>query len=187
MILEIAQLGQPVLREVASPVDTAIISTPEFQSFLDSMIETMHDGRGIGLAAPQVFKSLRVFVANIMPMPTEETDGGVEVFINPKIHEHSRETSGTWEGCLSIEGLLVHLSRPLGISVEYLDREGTTKSMVIEGYAARVFQHEYDHLDGVLTVDRAASTRDIIRATEVDAAEADRRERAKEEGEEAAQ
>ncbi|QDU64776.1 Peptide deformylase [Planctomycetes bacterium Pan216] len=178
MLLEIAQMGQPVLRAVGGEVDVETIRTPEFQAFLDSMIETMHEGHGIGLAAPQVFKSSRIFVANIMPMPTEKSDGGVEVFINPKILGFSEEASGTWEGCLSIEGILVYVTRPLGIQVEYLDRHAEQKSMVIEGYAARVFQHEFDHLDGILTLDRAEDTRDIIIATELDAAQEDRRRRA---------
>jgi peptide deformylase len=169
MILDIAQLGQPVLREVASAVDPEQIADPEFQRFIDDMIETLEHSTGIGLAAPQVFRSTRVFLAGVLPGERRGGIGGVEVFINPRIVNPSEEKSSDWEGCLSFLELLVDVPRHKSLEVHYYDRTGEPKGLALRGFPARVIQHEYDHLDGILTIDRAKSTHDIIKASEVDA------------------
>ena len=111
MGLPIAQLGQPVLRKPAQPVPVEEIPTPEFQTFLQSMAETMTEAGGVGLAAPQVFQEKRIFLARVVPPPTEEELPGIEVFINPRIVAVSEERALGWEGCLSFMELTVLVPR----------------------------------------------------------------------------
>ncbi len=168
MPLEIAQLGQPVLREVAQEVPIDRIAGADFQEFVAAMCETLAHEKGAGLAAPQVFVGLRVFLAGIHPPPAEGEMPGIEVFINPTITPIGEETISAWEGCLSFPELLVLVPRPRAVRVEYLNAKGEEIVRDLKGFPARVVQHEFDHLDGILTIDRAASTRDIIKASEID-------------------
>jgi peptide deformylase len=172
--LTIAQLGQPVLRRVAEPVPPEAVATVEFQTFLGEMARTLAAAGGVGLAAPQVFRSLRVFLACVTPVE-EGQPLELEAFINPRLTAASRDTESAWEGCLSFPELQVLVPRPCSVRVEYLDARGQPQALDLEGFPARVVQHEYDHLDGVLTLDRAASTHDIIKASELEAARAARR------------
>lgn len=169
MILTIAQLGQPVLRQAAAVVPAEEIASAEFQRFLDDLYETLRAANGAGLAAPQVFVGRRVFLAAILPPAAEEQPPAVEFFINPRLTPLSDQTGLSWEGCLSFIELLVLVPRRRRIRVDYLDRHGRPKALELEGFPARVVQHEYDHLDGVLTLDRAPSARYIIKASEIDA------------------
>jgi peptide deformylase len=173
MALTIAQLGQPVLRQVAAEIPPEEISTPAFQQLLDDMLATLTEAKGAGLAGPQVFAGKRVFLAGVFPPPAEDEPRGLEVFINPRVAALSGERSLSWEGCLSFVELLVLVPRHKRVRVEYLDRHGRAKTLDLEGFPARVVQHEYDHLEGVLTLDRAPSTRYIIKASELDAAMAE--------------
>ena len=168
MSLAIAQLGQPVLREVARPISPEMIADLQFQTFLDDMIETMRNSKGVGLAAPQVFASRRVFVASILPGERRGERAVPEVFINPVLSEMSSEMESGWEGCLSFLELSVFVPRHRSLRIDYLDRTGKAKSMQLEDFPARVVQHEYDHLAGILTIDRAATTKNIVKASEVD-------------------
>ena len=111
MPLDIAQLGQPVLRQVAAEVPIEKISDPEFQEFLGAMLETLEANKGAGLAAPQVFVGLRVFLAAIIPAEVEDDPPGVVAFINPTITPLSEEKTTAWEGCLSFPELLVRVPR----------------------------------------------------------------------------
>jgi peptide deformylase len=169
MPLTIAQLGQPVLRKVAAAVPADEIASPEFQQFLDAMHETLRAANGAGLAAPQVFAGHRVFLAAILPPPAEDQPPGVEFFINPRLTPLSDQTGLAWEGCLSFAELLVLVPRRRRVRVDYLDRHGRPKALELEGFPARVVQHEYDHLEGILTLDRAPSPRYIVKASEIDA------------------
>jgi peptide deformylase len=169
MILPIAQLGQPVLRQVAAEVPAEEIPSPAFQKFLDDMLETLRAANGAGLAGPQVFSGRRVFLAAILPPAAEDEPPGVEFFINPRLTPLSDQHSLAWEGCLSFVELLVFVPRRRRVRVDYLDRHGRPKALELEGFPARVVQHEYDHLDGVLTLDRAPSTRYIVKASEIEA------------------
>jgi peptide deformylase len=169
MNLPIAQLGQPVLRQVAAPLPEELFGTPGLREFLAAMHATLEASNGAGLAAPQVFMSRRIFLARVLPPPAEDQPGGVEVFINPTIVECYGEEAAAWEGCLSFPELLVLVSRPQRVRVAYRDAEGASKVLDLERFAARVVQHENDHLDGILTIDRAASTRDIVKASEIQA------------------
>lgn len=166
--LRIAQLGQPVLRRQAAEVPAAEIGSPEFQQFLCDMHETLETAQGAGLAAPQVFSSRRVFLAAILPGENEDDPPGVEVFINPRVVPASVESSSAWEGCLSFSELLVKVPRFRAVRVDYLNAQGERKMLNLEGFPARVIQHEYDHLEGILTIDRAVSRIDIIKASEAD-------------------
>jgi peptide deformylase len=168
MPLKIAQLGQPVLWEVAAEVPQAEILGPEFQQFLADMHATLRDASGAGLAAPQVYSSRRVFLAAILPPAAEEAPPEVEVFINPRLGRLSDDVFSAWEGCLSFPELLVYVTRFRQVRVDYLNARGEPSSLDLEGFPARVVQHEFDHLQGVLTLDRAASTRHIIKASEAD-------------------
>ncbi len=147
-ILKVAQMGHPVLRMVSRELTPEEIRTPGFQQFCSDLLETMEEYDGAGLAAPQVHVLLRVAVLEI----TEER--GTEFLINPKVTVLPGPTRKTWEGCLSVAGLRGLVERPGRIRVEALDRDGTPKALEVEGHAAVVVQHECDHLDGVLYVDK---------------------------------
>ncbi|MGL5098185.1 MAG: peptide deformylase, partial [Planctomycetia bacterium] len=167
----VAKLGQPMLRKPARPVPIEEIDRPEFQLFLDDLLETMSAEGGVGLAAPQVFDDRRVFLAAVGPEAEPDGNPSVVIFINPVLVETSSAKRSAWEGCLSFIELLVLVPRHRRIVVDFLDREARPCRIEAAGFAARVVQHEYDHLDGVLTIDRAASTRDIVKASEIDSVE----------------
>jgi len=169
MVLKIAQLGQPVLRTMAKEVPVDQIPTPAFQQFIQDMIDTLNEAEGAGLAGPQVFSSQRIFLARVLPPAEENGPRGVEVFINPRITAVSPQQAAAWEGCLSFPELLVLVERPVGVRISYLDRQGDPRTLELADFPARVVQHELDHLNGVLTVDRAVSTRHIIKASEIEA------------------
>ncbi|MCB9668736.1 MAG: peptide deformylase [Alphaproteobacteria bacterium] len=147
-ILKVAQLGHPVLRLVARPVTAQEIASEEFQRFCDDLLETMEEYDGTGLAAPQVHASLRVVVLSL------DGEREPEFFVNPIITVIGEETSSMMEGCLSVEGMRARVWRPNHIRVHALDRYGKPKAYELEGFPAVVTQHECDHLDGVLYVDR---------------------------------
>lgn len=146
-ILRVAQMGHPVLRLIAEPVDPNDITTVDFQRFLDDMLETMEEYDGAGLAAPQVYTSIRVVVLTLDEEP--------EFLINPEITVLSEGTSKSVEGCLSVEDIRGVVERPNHIRLDAYGRDGAKKSYELRGFPAVVTQHECDHLDGVLYVDRA--------------------------------
>lgn len=148
-ILRVAQMGHPILRLIAEPVDPEQIGTPEFQSFLDDMLETMDEYEGTGLAAPQVHVSLRVVVLSL------DLDREPEFLINPVIEVLTEEMDSMMEGCLSVAGMRARVWRPDKVRVNAIGRDGEPKAYELEGYPATVVQHECDHLDGVLYIDRA--------------------------------
>lgn len=148
-ILRVAQMGHPVLRMIAEPVDEEAILTPEFQRFLEDLLETMYEYEGAGLAAPQVYTSIRVAVLTLDP------ETGPEFFINPVITALTEDTARTIEGCLSVHAIRAAVDRPNHVRVDALDRYGRPKTYELKGFPAVVVQHEFDHLDGILYVDRA--------------------------------
>jgi peptide deformylase len=149
-ILKVAQVGHPVLRQRSREVTPEELASPIFQKFLDDLLETMFEYDGVGLAAPQVHIPLRAVILTL----TDER--GPEFLINPKITVlPGAEPRRTWEGCLSVEGFRALVERLDHVRVEALDRDGTEKMLEIKGYGAVVVQHECDHLDGVLYIDRA--------------------------------
>jgi peptide deformylase len=151
-ILKVARLGNPVLLRPADPVPAAELSGERIQRLIDDMIATMHDERGVGLAAPQVHESLRIFVMD--PGGEAEDGGGLRVVVNPRLTFPDGEVQELWEGCLSIPGLRGRTRRHARVAVESLDRRGRTQRFEVEGFPAAVVQHETDHLDGILFLRR---------------------------------
>ena len=158
-------MGHPVLRARAKPLDPAEIKSPRVQQLIDDMFETMQEYQGVGLAAPQVHESLRLFVAGFPPRPGEDDDEDededadvpVMALINPEITVVGDESMDDWEGCLSIPDIRGRVTRARDISVKAYDRRGRRVEMRARGFTARVIQHETDHLDGVLFFDRMES------------------------------
>ena len=147
-------MGHPVLRRRARPLEPDEISTPRIQQLIDDMFETMRDSEGIGLAGPQVYESIRLFVAGV---DDEERMMPLVVMINPEVTPVGSDVEEDWEGCLSIPDIRGRVSRATDIKVRALDRHGKPISMTADGFPARVIQHEVDHLDGVLFFDRMTS------------------------------
>jgi len=141
-------MGHPVLRLVAQPVDPKFITHPKFQDFLDDMVETMDEYDGAGLAAPQVHTSIRVALLTL------DSETGPEFLINPEITALTTETVRTVEGCLSIDGIRGAVHRPAKIRVSAFGRDGQRKAYELSGFPAVVTQHECDHLDGTLFIDK---------------------------------
>jgi len=168
MILRIAQLGQPVLRQAAVEVGAADVTLPAIRQLIRDMRETLAAAGGVGLAAPQVFSDKRIFLGAVLAPDDPDALPSIEVFINPVLTHASTETAAGWEGCLSFPELLVNVPRHRAVRMSYLDERGQPSVIDLQGFPARVVQHELDHLNGVLTVDRAASTRDIIKGSELD-------------------
>jgi peptide deformylase len=158
-ILKVARLGHPVLRTRAQPVPPNEIRSPRIQRLIDDMFETMHEYAGIGLAGPQVHESLRLFVAGFRQaeMPEvldDEDDMPLIALVNPEITRVGAGHHAGWEGCLSIPDIRGLVPRAPDIDVEAFDRNGRPIRLTARGMPARVIQHEYDHLDGVLFFDR---------------------------------
>ncbi len=151
-ILKVARMGHPVLRTKARTVDKLELKQQTMQDFIDSMVDTMFEYAGVGLAAPQVHESLRVFVA--MLDADGQGDGDAVVFVNPEITVVGDQTVENWDGCLSIPEIRGRVPRAQHIKVTALDRHGKRFGLDLEGFPARVVQHETDHLDGVLFFDR---------------------------------
>jgi peptide deformylase len=154
-ILKVARMGHPVLRERARSIDKSDLRTPLLQKLIDDMIDTMHEYNGVGLAAPQVHEGLRLFVGLLdeEPGPTSEA----RVMINPEIVPNTDGREDGWEGCLSIPDIRGMVPRFTDITVTALDRQGKKVEYRLKNFAARVAQHETDHLDGVLFFDRMKS------------------------------
>ncbi len=168
MPLDIAQLGQPILWQATREVAADEIASSAFQEFLSAMRETLVTAKGAGLAAPQVFDSRRVFLAAILPPIDPDGDPEIETFINPRLLGVSQEQAEAWEGCLSFPEIVVKVRRPLAVRVQYQDERGQACVMDLAEFPARVVQHEYDHLEGILTLDRAISSRHIVKASELE-------------------
>jgi peptide deformylase len=151
-VLEIAQIGEDVLNQVAQEVDVSnIADNEELQRLFQDMIVTMHAAQGIGLAAPQIRRSLRIIV---FFLPASRDDNGVEVpltiLVNPVIEPLCEDTNADWEGCLSVKDKRGRVARFNKIRYSGYDASGTFIERVAEGWHARLVQHEYDHLQGVL-------------------------------------
>lgn len=160
-VLHIARMGHPVLRQVATPVDPSRLNDAEFQDFIDSMLLTMHEYEGVGLAAPQVHVSERVVVFHENAGLEDDEGRPLTAVINPEIEAIGDETGSMWEGCLSVPGLRGRVSRPSHIRLRGLDRTGNEIDLELEDFDAIVTQHECDHLDGILFIDRLDDTRQL--------------------------
>jgi peptide deformylase len=162
-VREIIRMGHPTLRQVAEPFPESEIGSESFNNLVNDLKDTLKaTGNGIGLAAPQINVSYRVAIIDI---PSPETRYGTvtplpcTVYVNPVITVLDDHREGYWEGCLSVPDMKGYVERPQHIKVEYLNERGEPESVELEGFLATVFQHEFDHLDGVLYVDRLKDTR----------------------------
>jgi peptide deformylase len=153
MTYPIVIYGHPVLRKLAEDIDK---DYPGLQQLLDDMFETMYNADGLGLAAPQIGKSIRIFVIDCKALAEDDPVLGEfrKIFINAHITERSGELKLMSEGCLSIPHLREEVNREEKIRIEYYDENWEFHDEIYEGYQARVIQHEYDHLDGVMFTDR---------------------------------
>lgn len=159
--LPILRMGHPLLRERARELAREEILSQEIQRLIADMHETMRLANGLGLAAPQVGMSVRLALVEV-PENSVRYPGAAAypfgVYINPRVKVLEAQTQGYWEGCLSVPGLRGYVERARKIEVKYLDENAEPRTLVAEGFPATVFQHEFDHLDGKLFVDRLAST-----------------------------
>jgi peptide deformylase len=162
-ILKVARLGHPILRQIAEPVPPEGIGAPHVQRLVDDMIETMLEYDGAGLAAPQVHVSRQIVVFEVAHNPRYPDAEYVPltVLINPKITALTPHTEEDWEGCLSLPDLRGKVPRYTEVRVEAYDRHGKKLNYVATGFAARVAQHECDHLNGIVYVDRMTSMQSL--------------------------
>ncbi len=152
-ILKVARMGHPVLRRKCSPIAPGQISGPKIQNLIRDMFETMAEYNGVGLAAPQVHNPVRLAIAG--GEADENGDQQYRVLINPEITVLDEDDQlGMFEGCLSVPGLRGWVERPAKIRVKAYNEKGKLEEFALEGFPAIVTQHECDHLDGVLYVDR---------------------------------
>jgi peptide deformylase len=168
MILPIVAYGDPVLRKVAVAIDAEF---PDLEKLINNMKETMYNASGVGLAAPQIGKAIRLFLIDASPFAEDDDLSEEErtvlksfnrVFINPKILEEEGEEWLFNEGCLSIPEVREDVSRQPKITIEYQDENFTIHTETLEGLAARVFQHEYDHIEGILFTDKLSTLKKRI-------------------------
>lgn len=151
-VLDIVRYPHPALRRPNKEIENF---DDRLQQFAENLFSTMYaKDNGIGLAAPQVGVNLRMMVYNPLRRPHADNKEGQQVFVNPKIIARSDKQDEMYESCLSFPGIDAPISRPMWIEVEAMDLQGQPVNVRMEGLEARVFQHEYDHLDGVLLIDR---------------------------------
>ena len=162
ILRQIAQLGQPVLRGVAGKIDDP--KAPAVQALIIDMLVTVADASGVGIAAPQVFEPLSLFIVSSNPNPRYPHAPKMEptAMINPEILWMSDETEKGWDGCLSIPSLRGLVPRHRRIGIRYLTLAGKLHEEEYGDFIARVFQHEFDHIQGVLFIDRVESSHELI-------------------------
>ena len=163
---EIAQLGAPVLRKTTKKVTD--FSSKKLTEVIELMQSTLAESEGIGIAAPQIFESVSIIIIASKPN-TRYPNAPLmqpEVMINPSFKNISTETKKDWEGCLSIPSIRALVPRYQKIQISYQDIKGVIITLNLEDFVARVFQHEYDHLQGLVYLDRVENNADIISETE---------------------
>lgn len=160
--LEISQLGNPILRQVAQPIHS--VHDPSIRALIDDLLMTLVASNGVGIAAPQVGVSYRLLIVASRPNPRYPNAPLMEptVMINPHLISHSGEVVKDWEGCLSVPGIRGLIPRYRQIEIEYVTRNGELVQRELLDFVARIFQHEYDHLNGMVFLDRLESVKDII-------------------------
>ena len=163
-VRKIIKMGHPTLRRRAKSLQKKDLTKARFKNLLSDMVDTLRDYGGVGLAAPQIDERLRVVIIEIRDTNLRY---GVQklfpltVFVNPEIELIDSQTAGFWEGCLSIPGMRGYVERPQNISVSFIDELGDLRTLDLHGFPATVLQHELDHLNGVLYVDRMKDLRSL--------------------------
>jgi peptide deformylase len=156
--LKIVELGDPILFKKSAPIPDVL--HPDIQTLIDQMIETLKHANGVGLAAPQVGVSKRLYL--VWPDPVATTAADIRIVINPKLTQLPSPKVRDIEGCLSIPGMRGTVSRHQLVQLQYQDRTGETHSVTLRDFEARIVQHEHDHLDGIVYLDRISSTQDLM-------------------------
>jgi peptide deformylase len=158
----IAQLGSSVLRQAAQPIDNP--QDASVQALIDQMLEMMEQAGGVGIAAPQIEVSKQLVI--IASRPTPRYPNALKMvptpMLNPHLIAHSQETEKGWEGCLSVPGIRGLVPRYTSVTIAYLDRTGQPQEQTLNGFVARIFQHEYDHLQGIVFIDRVEQTTELM-------------------------
>lgn len=167
--LTISQWGDPILRQRARPVDQT--GAPHIQTLIENLMSTVKQANGVGIAAPQVAESLQLLIVASRPNLRYPQAPVMEptVMINPRILSHSDQQIKDWEGCLSVPNLRGQVPRYQAIEIEYRDRYGQLQKTELQDFVARIFQHEYDHLQGMIFIDRVESPQDLISEAEYQA------------------
>lgn len=165
-VLKVAELGNPVLRSPAHPIEN--IADPSIQKLIDNLLKTVNKTNGVGIAAPQVFESWQLFIVASRPnlrylhAPTMAPTP----MINPEILLRSDELVEDWEGCLSVPGMRGLVKRSREIEVRYCDRYGQPHQKIFTDFVARIIQHEYDHINGKVFLDRVDNTLNLMSEAE---------------------
>ncbi len=161
-VLRITQLGEPVLRRPSTPVANA--QAHRIHQLIQNMLATMKKAKGVGIAAPQVGVGERLFI--VAPEPSERYPHSPRMsplaMINPRIRSRSKTFRTEWEGCLSIPGLRGRVPRHQWVDIEFTDRTSTQRRTRLSGFVARIFQHEFDHINGMVYIDRVRDTRTFV-------------------------
>jgi len=162
-IRKIATLGHPVLRETARKLTREELASPRVQTFIDDLVETMHDANGAGLAANQVYEPIRICAIEVRNNPRYpyKPNFPLTILVNPEVTPTTEDTFLNYEGCLSVPNLRGEVRRFTGVHVRAWDREGKDVELDIKGLTAGTFQHEVDHLDGKVFLDRVEDTRSL--------------------------
>ena len=163
-VKNILRMGHPTLRKVSKPNSVRDIDSSSIKNLITDLADTLESSGGIGLAAPQIGELLRIVIVKIPEGSSsygELTEVPLTVFINPIITPVGQEQKSHWEGCLSVPGLRGLVSRPQSIQLRYFDPEKKETSLKVEGFLSTVLQHECDHLDGTLYLDRLSDTKDL--------------------------
>lgn len=163
-ILPRTQIGNPILRVKSKKIPINFIGKVVFKKLVKQMIDTMRNVKGVGLAAPQIGKSISLAVLEMKPSPMRpklEKKGPI-IIVNPRIIKYSEEKENDWEGCLSFKGVRGKVPRSTAITVEYHNEKGEKITEKAKGFWARIFQHEVDHLNGIVYVDRIVDTKTIM-------------------------
>ena len=161
-LLQVVQLGHPVIRQKSKPVKN--VKDRNIQTLIDNLMATVMDVDGVGIAAPQVYEPLRLFIMASHPNPRYPNAPFMDptAVINPKIISHSKTKAKDWEGCLSIPGIRALVPRYTSDKVEYTDRVGKKVTREFADFLAPIFQHEADHLDGIVFLDRLKNMQEVI-------------------------
>ncbi len=154
MVYPIVAYGHPVLKKQAQEIEEDIVDVTELA---EDMFDTMYKAQGIGLAAPQIGKSLRMFIADASPLEDEEIGDWKQVFINPEILKEDGDEWAFEEGCLSIPTIREDVVRPEKLKIHYYDEKWNEHTEEFDGMKARIIQHEYDHIEGILFTDHLSS------------------------------
>jgi peptide deformylase len=158
----IAELGNPTLRQFAQAIDNP--QDPSVQTLIDRMLAMMEQAGGVGIAAPQVGVSMQLVIvaSRSTPRYPDAPEMVPTPMLNPRLLAHSQGMEKGWEGCLSVPGIRGLVPRYSSVTIAYLDRAGQPQEQTLDGFVARIFQHEYDHLQGVVFIDRVEQTTELM-------------------------